>query len=253
VNGRRAIVTGAARGIGRATALALARDGDDVAILDLDADGAERAAAECRAFGCHAVGLKCDVASEVEVEAAFAKAGERLGGLDILVCTAAWLDPTGPVHEMPAEVWDRAIAADLRTVFLSCRAAIRMMIAGGRGGRIVNLSSLAGRQGRANRASYGAAKAGILNLTESLALEVDRYGITVNAVCPGAVAGARARDYMRSVALKEGLTGEQADARFAEQSRSMPTEDEVAAVVLFLCSPAARRITGQNIGIGAMT
>ena len=176
-----------------------------------------------------------------------------LGGLDMLVCSAAWLDPTGPVHEMTADVWDRALSADLRTVFLSCRAAIRIMMTQGRGGRIVNLSSLAGRHGRANRASYGAAKAGIINLTESLALEVDRHAITVNAVCPGAVAGGRARDYMRSVALAEGLTPEQAEARFAEQSRGMPTEDEVAALVLFLVSPAARRITGQQVGIGSMT
>lgn len=250
LEGKRALITGAARGIGRAAALTFAREGASLALVDIDGAGVQEAAKECAALGRFAVGLACDMTEEAEVEAAFDAARRALGGLDILVNTAAWLEPPLPVHEMPKEVWDKAIAADLTTVFLGCKHGLRIMIPQGTGGRVLNMSSMAGRRGRALRASYGAAKAAIINLSESIALEVQQYGITVNAVCPGAVAGERARNIARNLAAREGRSLAEADAEYERAKAGYVTEEQVAGLLVFLASPAAEKITGQNIGIG---
>jgi NAD(P)-dependent dehydrogenase (short-subunit alcohol dehydrogenase family) len=250
LEGKRALITGAAQGIGRATALAYAREGARLALLDINGPGAEAIARECASLGTSAAGYACDMTDEAQVEATFDQARRALGGLDIVVNTAAWLDPPIPVHEMPREVWDKSMATDLTTVFLGCKHGVQIMIAQGTGGRVINMSSVAGRRGRAFRASYGAAKAAIINLSESVALEVQQYGITVNAVCPGGVVGDRARNIARDLAVRAGRTREDGDADYEKAKINFVTEERVADLLVFLASPVADKITGQNIGIG---
>ncbi len=250
LQGKRALFTGAARGIGRASALAYAREGSDLVLLDLNGPGAEAIATECAALGVKATGLQCDVTDESQVEAAVKQAVSIMGGLDVLVNTAAWLDPPIPVHEMPLEVWDKAMTTDLTTVFLASKHALRAMIAQGTGGSVVSLSSIAGRRGRANRASYGAAKAAIINLTESMALEVGQYGINVNCICPGGVVGDRALNIARQTAEREGRPREEGEASYEAMKGRFVTEEQVAELVVFLATPEASRMTGENLGIG---
>jgi NAD(P)-dependent dehydrogenase (short-subunit alcohol dehydrogenase family) len=250
LEGKRALITGAAQGIGKATALAFAGEGARLALLDINEGGVRDIAGECVALGAGATAFVCDMTDEAQVESTFAEAHRALGGLDILVNTAAWLDPPMPVHEMPKEVWDRSINTDLTTVYLGCKHGLQIMIAQGAGGRVINMSSIAGRRGRALRASYGAAKAAIINLSESIALEVQQHGITVNAVCPGGVVGERARNIARDLAVRAGRTREDGDADYEKAKVNFVTEERVAELIVFLASPVADRITGQNIGIG---
>jgi NAD(P)-dependent dehydrogenase (short-subunit alcohol dehydrogenase family) len=244
------LITGAAQGIGKATALAYAREGADLVLIDINRPGVEQAARECQALGAKATGMTCDVTDEAQVEATLKRAAETLGGLDILVNTAAWLDPPIPVHEMPKEVWDRSITTDLTSVFLCSKHALQVMIKQGTGGRVISLSSGAGRRGRANRASYGAAKAAIINLTESIALEVGQYGITANAICPGGVIGDRSLNIHRQLAERQGRTREEGEREYEQMKSRYVSEEKVAELCVFLASPQADRITGQNIGIG---
>ena len=250
LEGKRALITGGAQGIGKSTALAFAREGAVLAILDLNMAGAESAVKECQALGATASAYTCDMTDESQVEAVFHEAAQAMGGLDLLINTAAWLDPPIPVHEMPKDVWDKAITTDLTTVYLGCKHGLQIMIPQGTGGRVINMSSIAGRRGRAFRASYGAAKAAIINLSESIALEVQQYGITVNAICPGGVVGERARNIARDLAVRAGRTKEDGDADYERNKVNFVTEARVADLITYLCSPAADKITGQNIGIG---
>lgn len=249
MKGQNAIVTGAARGIGRATAIALAKRGVNLALLDVNGPGAEAIAAEAATHGVKAVAVVCDVTREAEVESAVAQALKELGGLDILVNTAAWLDPPIPVAEMPFEVWQRALTTDLDSVFLCSKHALRVMQPQRRG-RVISLSSGAGKRGRAGRASYGAAKAAIINLTESMALENAQYGITVNCICPGAVAGDRALNIFRQLAEARGGSAEEGETEYRKQEDRFVTEEEVAELAVFLASDEASRINGQAISIG---
>ena len=250
LEGKRALITGAAQGIGKATALAFAREGAVLALLDLNGSGADAAAKECEALGAKAAGFTCDMTDEGQVQTTFDAARRAMGGIDILVNTAAWLDPPIPVHEMPKEIWDKSMNTDLTTVFLGCKYGLQVMIPQGTGGRVINMSSVAGRRGRAFRASYGAAKAAIINLSESIALEVQQYGITVNAVCPGGVVGERARNIARDLAVRAGRTAEDGDADYERNKVNFVTEERVADLIVYLSSPVADKITGQNIGIG---
>ncbi len=246
----KALITGAAQGIGKATALAYAREGFDLVLIDINAAGGEKAAAECQALGAKATALTCDVTDEAQVEATVKQAAATLGGLDVLVNTAAWLDPPIPVAEMPKEVWDRSITTDLTSVFLCSKHALQVMIPQGTGGRVINLSSGAGRRGRANRSSYGAAKAAIINLSESIALEVGQYGITCNAICPGGVIGDRSLNIHRQMAERQGRSREEGEREYEQMKNRYVSEEQVAELCVFLASPQASRINGQNIGIG---
>jgi NAD(P)-dependent dehydrogenase (short-subunit alcohol dehydrogenase family) len=249
LSGKKAIITGGAQGIGRATAIAFAQEGADLALLDINGPGAEKIAAEAAALGVKTTVITCDVTRESEVEAAVAEAVKQLGGLDILVNTAAWLDPPIPVAEMPFEVWDKAITTDLNSVFLCSKHALRVMIEQN-SGCVISLSSGAGKRGRAGRASYGAAKAAIINLTESMALEGAPHGITVNCICPGAVAGDRALNIYRQLAEARGGSAEEGEAEYRKLEGRFVTEEQVAGLAVFLASEEGSRINGQAISIG---
>ena len=183
--GKACVVTGGARGIGREIALAFAREGADVAIIDVRGELAARTAAAVSAHGGQGYAFAADVSVEQDVAAAMSGAETALGRIDVLVNNAGIIT-TAALAEMSAAMWDRMIAVNLRSVFLCTRAVLPGMTRQ-RFGRIINISSQLGHKGAPNMAHYAATKAAIIGFTRSLAYEVAQDGITVNAICPGAI------------------------------------------------------------------
>jgi NAD(P)-dependent dehydrogenase (short-subunit alcohol dehydrogenase family) len=178
-----ALVTGAARGIGFAIASRLAADGIRVGVLDLDARAAEAAAAK---VGGGAIAIAADVTQAAEVDSAVHRIVDAWGRLDILVNNAGITGRSFPIWELSDEDWRRVIDADLTSVFLCCRAAVKVMLGQG-SGRIINIASIAGKEGNPTLVPYSAAKAGVIGLTKALAKEVCTRGILVHAVAPAVI------------------------------------------------------------------
>jgi NAD(P)-dependent dehydrogenase (short-subunit alcohol dehydrogenase family) len=178
-----ALVTGAARGIGLAIATRLAADGLRVALLDQDGDAVEAAA---RSVGHGALALVGDVARTKDVDGAVARVESAWGRLDVLVNNAGITGRSFPIWELSDEDWQRVIDVDLTSVFLCCRAAVKVMLRQG-GGRIINIASIAGKEGNPTLVPYSTAKAGVIGLTKALAKEVATRGILVNAVAPAVI------------------------------------------------------------------
>ncbi len=182
-NSKTALVTGAARGIGLAIASRLAADGARVAVLDIDAKAADAAA---KKVGGGAIALAADVTKAPEVDAAVARVVETWGRLDILVNNAGITGRSFPIWELTDDDWSRVIDADLTSVFFCCRAAIKVMLVQG-SGRIINIASIAGKEGNPTLVPYSAAKAGVIGLTKALAKEVCTRGILVHAIAPAVI------------------------------------------------------------------
>jgi 2-dehydro-3-deoxy-L-rhamnonate dehydrogenase (NAD+) len=182
-NAKTALVTGAARGIGLAIASRLAADGARVAVLDIDAKAAEAAA---KKVGGGAISISADVTKAADVDAAIQRVIATWGRLDILVNNAGITGRSFPIQELSDEDWSRVIDADLTSVFLCCRAAIKVMLGQG-SGRIINIASIAGREGNPTLVPYSAAKAGVIGLTKALAKEVCTKGILVHAIAPAVI------------------------------------------------------------------
>lgn len=244
LQGRRALITGASRGIGRATAAALAAEGACVAINYARADAEAAVTAEAIvAQGGTAEIVQADVADARAITAMFERLKERWGGIDILVNNAA-ITHDGFLMMLSEHAWDTVLATNLRGAFLCARHAVRSMIAG-HWGRIVNIISPAGLVGKDGAANYAASKGGLLSMGKSLAREVARYGITVNAVCPGLVD-------------TQLIAGMRADMR-EQLLRQIPLQrfgapEEVADAVAFLASERAGYITGTTLTVdGGLT
>mgnify|MGYP001186247054 FL=1 len=178
-----ALVTGAARGIGLAIASRFAADGARVALLDLDGAAADAAA---KKVGGGAIALAADVTKASEVESAVSRVVQEWGRLDILVNNAGITGRSFPIWELSEEDWRRVIDADLTSVFLCCRAAVKVMLRQG-SGRIINIASIAGKEGNPTLVPYSAAKAGVIGLTKALAKEVCTRGILVHAIAPAVI------------------------------------------------------------------
>jgi 3-oxoacyl-[acyl-carrier protein] reductase len=240
LDGKRVLVTGASRGIGRAAAEAMAAAGAKIAInYARSAAEAEEAAAAVRAAGSGDVEVvQADVADPEAVSALFRRLGERWGGVDVVVNNAG-IARNGFVMLMSPETWDEVIGVNLRGPFLCARAALRPMIRQ-RWGRIINVISPAALLGKDGAANYAAAKGGLLSFTKSLAREVGRYGITVNAVCPGLI-DTRMIEHIDAEERRR-FTEQIALGRFGEPA-------EVAQAIRFLASPAAGYVTGAMLGV----
>jgi len=241
--GRVAVVTGAASGMGLAIARHLSARGDRVALLDLDGDGAARAAAGLRASGALAVGAQVDVSDRAAVDAALEAVRAELGAIAIMV-TSAGLDAFQPFSEITTESWQRLLAVNLTGTFHCLQAAAPDMLAA-RWGRMVTISSSSAQSGAPRMAHYVAAKAGVLGLTRALALELAPHGITVNTIPPGMIDTPMLRR-----AEADGDVGriEKVVPRVVPVGRA-GTPDDVAATCAFLCSEEAAFITGQVIGV----
>jgi NAD(P)-dependent dehydrogenase (short-subunit alcohol dehydrogenase family) len=236
---RVAIVTGGANGIGWATAQRFAQEGCRVAVADLDAAHARERARE---LGEQHIGIGVDVAVEADVRALFDACVERFGRLDVLVNNAGNSDQPHPTMQQNVDAFDRLIGIHLRGTFLACREAARVMLVQ-RSGAIVNLGSIAGLAGIPARNAYGAAKAGIVAMTRSLACEWARDGIRVNAVAPGYVATELVETLKRN-----GQMNLQSIERRTPMGR-LARPDEIARAISFLASDAASYITGTTLSV----
>ena len=239
ISGRNGVVTGGASGIGRAIALRLARDGADLALLDLDRAGAGAVAAEVAALGRRAIAVEADVAHAASVGQAVERVHRELGPVHILVNDAG-IASFVPFLEMREADWDRMIAVHLKGAF-NCARALLADMAAARWGRVVNVASVAGLNGGGpGLAHYAAAKAGMIGLTKSLASEFGPLGITVNAIAPGLIDTPLLDRSGMPEAIRRAVV-EHAPAR------RMGTPEDIAAACAFLVSEEASFVTGQVV------
>ena len=247
LQGRHAVVTGAGRGIGAVIAHALAQEGARVSLMGRRLD-ALRAVAQTLPGGPHAT-VAVDVTDEASVTAAFAAAREQLGPVAMLVNNAGQAE-SAPFAKTSLDLWQRMLAVNLTGSFLCAQQALPDMLAAG-WGRIVNIASTSGLKGYAYVSAYTAAKHGVVGLTRSLALEVARKGVTVNAVCPGYTETDILRESIANVVEKTGRDPDEVLAQFAAgnpQGRVVQPE-EVADTVLWLCRDGASAINGQAVSV----
>jgi 2-hydroxycyclohexanecarboxyl-CoA dehydrogenase len=239
---RVAAVTGAGSGLGQSIATKLAEDGHRVAVLDINAEAAEKVAAELQAHGGQALGLACDVSDEAGVGAAFDAVRESFGPVGILVTSAA-ISGFTRFDKITLDEWNRYLAVNLTGTFLCLRAAISDMVAA-RWGRIVTISSAAGQRGAPGQGHYSATKGGVIAMTKTVALDHAAKGITANTVPPFVIDTPMLREQQR--------VGKLPAAEFLTQvipAGRLGSGSDVAALCSFLCSDAAGYITGQVIGV----
>lgn len=239
LEGQVALITGSGRGIGKAIALRFAREGADIAVLDVHRERAEATAREVLSVGRRATVRVADVSDFQAVQAAVSEVAAELGRLDVLVNNAG-IETRAPFLEIRPEDWRRQLDVNLSGTFYCTQAAAREMAPRGYG-RIINLSSVAGLIGPIDLAAYGASKAGVIGLTRAAALDLADYGITVNAIAPGPIETELMLGAWTAEALRE-RPQHGAIARFG-------TVDEIAHTALFLAAPEAGFITGTTISV----
>ncbi len=249
LDGKVAIITGAASGIGKRIAEVYAANGAAIAIADIDLEGANATAAELVAQGGRAIGVKMDVTDERQVDAGVAEVAERLGRIDILVSNAG-IQIVKPVHEFPYAEWKKLVAIHLDGAFLTTRACLRHMYAQGDGGCILYMGSVHSKEASKLKAPYVAAKHGLIGLAKVVAKEGAEHGVRANVICPGFVRtplvdkqipeqaaelGISEEEVIRDVMLKETVDGE------------FTTVDDVAACALFFADFETNALTGQSL------
>jgi NAD(P)-dependent dehydrogenase (short-subunit alcohol dehydrogenase family) len=238
-----ALVTGAASGIGRASALALATAGATVAILDINAAGANTTVSDIERAGGKAHPVIADLSDLAALPAHVEAVAEQLGPIDILINCAAYSEPTTSLFDVDMDLWKKAFTVDLTAPFELIRLVGRSMVRRG-SGRIVNVSSSSAFRARFSKFAYGAAKAGLVQLTRSVAAELGPFGINVNAVAPGLT---------RTPAIVNMGDPEELirSSPLANLLERLSEPEDVAEVVLFLCLPGSRQITAQTIHVSA--
>ncbi len=255
IKDRIAIVTGGGNGIGEAVAFSLASEGVKVVVADLSMDAARKVADAIQKEGGEALPAVCDATKPESIEALVNGAVQTHGALDILVNNVGGGWGIALVAKSTVEDWDQTIEVNLKSTYLCCRAAAKVMIPR-KQGRIINMSSVSGRQGEQLLSAYCAAKFGVIGFTQTLAKELARHNITVNAVCPGYVftpGWERLAQAVKDIqpAYADMNLKEIFDARVKEVTplRRPQSSDEIGAMVAYLASDLARSITGQAISI----
>jgi NAD(P)-dependent dehydrogenase (short-subunit alcohol dehydrogenase family) len=249
LDGQIAIVTGAGRGIGRATALELAKMGADIVVAELDRAGADRTASEVKGLGRRVLIVPTDVTSRADLQAMADRARGEFGRIDVLVNNAGIYRAALPL-DVTEEHWDAVLDVNAKAVFFASQAVLPAMIAQKRG-NIISLASLAGKIGSRNNLPYNASKAAVISITKSLALAHAADGIRANCVCPGFVE----TDMWTMVAREQGALQGMAPEEFTRQRLAqiplgrMETPQDVANVIAFLASSRAAYMTGQAINV----
>ncbi|PIO99839.1 L-iditol 2-dehydrogenase [Pleomorphomonas carboxyditropha] len=247
LEGKSALITGSARGIGRAFAEAYVREGATVAIADINLERARRTAEE---IGAAAYALSMDVTDQASIDAAMAEVDRRTGGIDILVNNAALFD-MAPIVEIPRASYDRLFAINVGGTLFTLQAAAKSMIARGKGGKIINMASQAGRRGEALVAIYCATKAAVISLTQSAGLDLIKHRINVNAIAPGVVDGEHwdgvdalfARYEQRPIGEKKKLVGE------AIPYGRMGRAEDLTGMAVFLASADSDYVVAQTYNV----
>ena len=273
LDGKIALITGAGgmRGVGRATVMKLAGQGSDVALSDVRREvsdlppaeirnewgGIETVSQEVQALGRRAIPIYCDLSDPNEIERLVERTMTEFGRIDILVNNARAIIGRDkvPVTQLDKEVWDHFLAINTTAVFLTTKAVAPHMIDSGRGGRIINIASNAGKQASANGAAYSASKFAVLGLTQATAMDLAPYNITVNAVCPGPINTDRMSYWERDKAQELGITQEEFRSQVVDSSAQgtplgrIAESEDVANMVAFLAGDDASFITGQSYNV----
>jgi len=247
LGGRSAIITGAARGIGRAFAETYVREGARVAVADIDYKRAETTAGE---LGANAIAIRLDVTDQGSIDACVAQTEARFGAIDILINNAALFD-LAPVVEITRQSFDRLFAVNVAGTLFMLQAVARSMIAAGRGGRIINMASQAGRRGEALVAVYCATKAAVISLTQSTGLDLIGHGINVNAIAPGVVDGEHWDHVDALFAKYEGLEPGEKKARVgnAVPYGRIGRVEDLTGMAVFLASAEADYVVAQTYNV----
>jgi NAD(P)-dependent dehydrogenase (short-subunit alcohol dehydrogenase family) len=250
IGGLRVVLTGAAGSIAPFVGKAFLQGAARVLLADLAEERLEQVWLDLSAWVGQCERHVVDVRSEESVRGLFEKALRLWGGVDVLITCAAYLDQPRPAWEIPLSDWQACLDVDLTGTFLCCREALRHMIQQRRG-TIINISSIAGKIAYPLRASYAVAKAGVHALTRCLAREAAPHGVTVNAICPGPTESPRIRRVIQERAAATGRTETEVEQEYLQKTAmgEFVRPEEVAALAVFLASPAARHITGQLIDI----
>lgn len=245
--GLRVLVTAGANGIGAAIARAFAEAGALVHVCDIDRSALDRLVTEHPGI----TSSMADVAIEREVDLVFDDVVGALGGLDVLVNNAGVSGPTGAIESLDPGHWERTVAVNLNSQFLFARRAVPLLKQSRANPCIVAMGSVAGRLGYAYRTPYAATKWAIVGLAKSLAIELGPHGVRINALLPGTVEGDRMSGVIAARAAATGVGVEAMREEYIRKIslRRMVTADDVAAMALYLCSPAARNVTGQAISV----
>lgn len=241
LGGKVAIITGAARGIGRGIALRFAKEGAKVGVVDLDVAQCQAVVDDIKAAGCDGLALGADITDETQVEYAVTKLHEQFGVVNVLVNNAAVM-PAGPLHLTSPADFDRCIAVNLRGTYLMCRAVIPGMLEIGKGS-IIHMSSVTGILGLPGLAAYSATKAGLSGLARAMSTDYARQGIRVNAVAPGTIDSPMLHDFLAAQQNPEPLRQQFDDMHPIGRVGQI---DEVASVFVFLASDESSFVTGAT-------
>jgi len=252
LEGRVAIVTGPAKGMGAAITLALAREGVDLVLAARDLAAIEPVAKDARALGRKVIAVRCDVTQPNQVETLVKQARAAFGGrIDILVNVAGGRGPLETAAwDTTPEQFDDIVQLNMKGCYLTMRAVTSTMMAQ-RAGKIINIGGTFGLRGRALRMAYSASKWGLRGITKAFALELGPYNVNVNNVCPGMVDGPRFRKVCEEMSKRLGVTIEEAMERHAHEYalHRVSTDEDVANAVLFFASDVSRQITGQDLAV----
>ncbi|MCH8190290.1 MAG: SDR family oxidoreductase [Chloroflexi bacterium] len=252
LEGRVAIVSGVGPGLGRSTALALAREGADIVLAARTKSALESVAEEVASLGRQTLVVPTDISKEADAEALADRTHQRFGRIDILINNAFAQGPYETVIDSNVDEWRETVDIGLVGTMCMCKYVARYMIEGG-SGAIVNVTSLSMRRGIQLRSAYSAAKAGITLLSQSLADELGRHGIRVNCLAPGHIWSDKLRGFYETRAEMLGKTYDEVYAMYAGETalKRIPAADEIAAAIVFLASDMASAITGQSLDANA--